>query len=71
MDKAEFIHAMGSPTDETIKRIDSQFCGCGYVWHWIRNMDSGKWNPMLTELDYELRGVENLSQLYDFLISRT
>lgn len=53
-----------------VKKLDGLFCRCGYVRHWVYNMVMGQWNPMLTEMDYELRDVKTKEELYDFLISK-
>ena len=69
--KSEFIKLIDDPTPDNIKRLDAMFCGCGYVHHWFYNMNYGRWNPMLHEMDYELRNVLTASDLYDFLITKT
>lgn len=72
--KDQFV-TMLSHTDrdvlkQAVSKLDSVMCRCGYVHHWVYNMASGQWNPMLTEKDYELRDVKTKEELYDFLISR-
>lgn len=60
-----------SVLNHAVTKLDKLFCRCGYVRHWVFNMAMGSWNPLLTEMDYEMRDVKTAEQLYDFLITRT
>jgi len=69
--KSDFISAVLNATEHTVDHIDSRTgCGCHYVRHWVLNMDRGRWNPGLNEMDHELRDVHTPEELYDFLINR-
>lgn len=65
--KEQFIHAVNNCDANTVDHIDAQFPCCNYVRHFVVNMDRGHWNPMLSEMDYELRGIKTPAQLYDFI----
>ena len=67
MDEAFFIYLMTTPNRETVDHLDRLMCGCGYIRHWVYNMGSGKWNPMLNEMDAELKDVRTLEDLYRFI----
>lgn len=60
-----FAHAVNNAKDLTV--VDNSFCGCGYIRHWVEKMDRGRWNPMLTEMDFELKDVKTIEQLYEFV----
>jgi len=70
LSRQQFIDAVYSATERTVGDLDAQCCGCGYVRHWIFRMNYGQWNPMLTEMDAELREVTTVEQLYEFLTSK-
>lgn len=68
IDKGFFIYLLNhNPTPDLVSHLDRMACGCKYVHHWVFNMQMGRWNPMVVELDYELKDVKSISQLFDFL----
>ncbi len=68
--KGNFISILQDPTPEAIDEIDRALCRCGYIHHWYYKMMAGTWNPMLSEMDYELKDVKTTEQLYEFLIHK-
>ena len=69
--KDQFCHAVNHCNANTVDEIDAQLGCCHWVRHWVVGMDRGKWNPMLNEMDYELRGIKTPQQLYDFIENKT
>jgi hypothetical protein len=67
LQKQLFLSIISSSNPTIISTLDRTLCGCGYCYHWVFRMESGKFNPMLTEMDAELKDVATPEQLYDFI----
>lgn len=66
----QFTFAVNNCTEQSARHLDKMFCQCGYVSHWVYKMQRGHFNPMLNEMDCELKDVKTPQELYEFLISR-
>ena len=67
IDREFFLHVINHPSRKLVAHLDRVACGCKYIHHWIYNMDKGKWNPNLNEMDFELRDIKTPEQLFDFI----
>ena len=65
-----FLYLMSAPTMKIVEHLDRCICKCGYIRHWTFAMKSGTWNPMINEMDAELKDVKTVEELYNFVISR-
>jgi hypothetical protein len=70
IDKVLFVFLLSKEDPELIDHLDRITCKCHYIRHWVFNMARGTWNPELTEMDYELKGIIRPEELYDFLIKK-
>jgi hypothetical protein len=68
--KEFFEHLIEHGEPNMIRELDKSLCGCNYAYHWKYNMQSGKFRPLINELDAELAQVHSTGQLYEFLIKK-
>ena len=66
----DFVKTIRTGTQQEIIDISRCFCPCNYVHHWIYSLYRGSWNPLVTEMDVELQGVEDEEDLYFFMLSK-
>jgi len=70
IDRELFTYLIEHPTPDLMRQLDRTLCGCNYCYHWVYQMQSGGYRPLINELDAELAQVHNTSMLYDFLKSK-
>ena len=69
--KQLFLAIISNPNPAIISTLDRTSCGCGYCYWWVYHLNSGKWNPMLTEMDMELKDIKTAEDLYEFVKQKT
>ena len=49
--------------------INSLFCDCKYIEYWVFDLNFGQ-NECMTELGFELKGIDTIDKFVDFLFSK-
>lgn len=65
--KELFIAIIHSGNPILLHTLDRTTCGCGYCYYWVFQMDGGRFNPNVTEMDIELYDIKTVEALYEFV----
>jgi len=52
---------------DVINFLDELTHCCSYIRYWCNSMSYGQFNPHISDMDYELDGIDTCEKLWDFI----